>query len=285
MVRKIISYTIDVLLIAFIAFVAIAQIQMVSSRNDPANYGVPRAFGKSFLYVATESMNDPDNPDCMKAGTGIIIDKVEITDLVVSTPILDEDGNVVDYQKDGDVVTFYYAEKQIVDTHRVVEIIHDEDNSTYTVYTMGDNPEAHSRFTREKWDSKYLIGKVVYHSQWLGDFLSISSPDAAAHAGKTAWFFPVAIIVPILLLAIIYMIEPIKQYIKDRKKRNKLIQEALDASGIDQNDEKAVELFKMKEEMRLDYLEEYEETKTKYKKQLEAAKKAEDKKKKKNGKK
>ena len=69
-----------------------------------------------------------------------------------------------------------------------------------------------------------------------------------------------------------YVYDPIKTYIKESKKRKQQIQEALDASGIDQSDERAVELFKMKEEMRLDYQEEYESEKEKYKKELEKAK-------------
>ena len=274
MVKKIISYAVDVILVGMIIFLLFVQISMITSRNDPSNYGVPRVFGKSFLYVASESMDDPDNPKGIHKGSGIIIDKVNLSDLKVSTPIYNEQGDVVDYKKDGDVVTFYYKELEIVDTHRLVDIVQEESGS-YTLYTMGDNPVAHQRFTREKWDSKYLIGKEVYHSDSLGGFLAISSSDAAAKAGGFAWFFPVAILVPLLLLTGIYMYEPIKNYRVESKKRKALIQEALDKSGIDQTDERAVELFKMKEEMRLDYMEEYESTKAKYKKQLEKAKQRE----------
>ena len=60
---------------------------------------MPVVFGKSFLYVATESMNDPDNPDCLKAGTGIIIEKVhDYESLKLSTPIYDEEGNTLAYK-------------------------------------------------------------------------------------------------------------------------------------------------------------------------------------------
>ena len=138
--------------------------------------------------------------------------------------------------------------------------------------TMGDNPEAHAKHVTETWDSKYLIGKEVYHSDALGSFLAISSADAASKAGTVAWFFPVAILIPALLLTAMYVYDPIKTYIKESKQRKADIQRALDESGIDQSDERAVELFKMKEEMRLDYVEEYEREKAKYKKELEKAK-------------
>ena len=269
--RKILSYTIDVVLVGFILTLIYVQISMMTSKNS--NYGVPRAFGKSFLYVASESMDDPDNPSGIHKGSGIIIDQCSVSDLTPSTPILNEEGEITDYKKDGDVVTFYYVTPSysIVDTHRLVGV-KDNGNGTYTMTTMGDNPEAHSKHVTETWDSKYLIGKEVYHSDALGSFLAISSADAASKAGTVAWFFPVAILVPALLLTAMYVYDPIKTYIKESKKRKKQIQEALDASGIDQSDERAVELFKMKEEMRLDYQEEYESEKEKYKKELEKAK-------------
>ena len=269
--RKILSYTVDVILVGFILTLIYVQISMMTSKNS--NYGVPRAFGKSFLYVASESMDDPDNPSGIHKGSGIIIDQCSVSDLTPATPIYDEEGNIKDYKKDGDVVTFYYVTPSysIVDTHRLVGI-KDNGGGSYTMTTMGDNPEAHSKHATETWDSKYLIGKEVYHSDALGSFLAISSADAASKAGTVAWFFPVAILVPALLLTAMYVYDPIKTYIKESKKRKQQIQEVLDASGIDQTDERAVELFKMKEEMRLDYQEEYESEKEKYKKELEKAK-------------
>ena len=242
------------------------------SKNS--NYGVPRAFGKSFLYVASESMDDPDNPNGIHKGSGIIIDQCSVSDLTPSKPIaFDEEGNPTDWNKEGDVVTFYYVTSSysIVDTHRLVGIT-DNGNGTYTLTTMGDNPEAHAKHVTESWDSKYLIGREIYHSDALGSFLAISSTDAASKAGGVAWFFPVAILVPALILTAMYVYDPIKQYIQASKKRKKQIQEALDKSGIDQSDERAVELFKMKEDMRLDYVEEYEENKEKFRKELEKAK-------------
>ena len=270
--KKVLSYTVDAILIGFILLLVYVQVSMMMSKNN--NYGVPRAFGKSFLYVASESMDDPDNPGGVHKGSGIIIDQCSVSDLTPSTPLsYDSEGNPTDYKKDGDIVTFYYVTSSysIVDTHRLVGI-KDNGDGSYTMTTMGDNPEAHAKHVTETWDSKYLIGKEVYHSDALGNFLVISSTDAASKAGGVAWFFPVAILVPALLLTAMYVYDPIKQYIKESKKRKAQIQEALEKSGIDLNDEKAVELFKMKEDMRLDYIEEYESNKAKYKKELEKAK-------------
>ena len=269
--KKILSYTIDVILVGFILLLIYVQVSMMTSKNS--NFGVPRAFGKSFLYVASESMDDPINPGGVHKGSGIIIDQCSVSDLTPSTPIKNENGDIIDYEKNGDIVTFYYVTSSysIVDTHRLIDVTSNGDG-TYTMKTMGDNPEAHKKFVTETWNSKYLIGKEVYHSDALGSFLAISSTDAASKAGGVAWFFPVAILIPALLLTAMYVYDPIKEYIKESKKRKAQVQEALDKSGIDQSDEKAVELFKMKEELRLDYLEEYESEKAKYRKELEKAK-------------
>ena len=269
--KKILSYTIDVILVGFILLLIYVQVSMMTSKNS--NFGVPRAFGKSFLYVASESMDDPANPGGVHKGSGIIIDQCSVSDLTPSTPIKNENGDIIDYEKNGDIVTFYYVTSSysIVDTHRLIDVTSNGDG-TYTMKTMGDNPEAHKKFVTETWNSKYLIGKEVYHSDALGSFLAISSTDAASKAGGVAWFFPVAILIPALLLTAMYVYDPIKEYIKESKKRKAQVQEALDKSGIDQSDEKAVELFKMKEELRLDYLEEYESEKAKYRKELEKAK-------------
>ena len=269
--KKILSYTVDFILVGFILLLIYVQVSMMVSKGK--NYGVPRAFGKSFLYVASESMDDPINPNGVHKGSGIIIETCSVSDLNPSTPIYDEEGNITDYKKDGDIVTFYYVTSaySIVDTHRLIDI-KDNGDGSYTMKTMGDNPEAHKKFVTETWDSKYLIGKEVYHSDALGSFLVISSSDAASKAGGVAWFFPVAIVVPALILTVMYVYDPIKAYIKESKARKAKVDEALKNSGIDLNDEKAVELFRMKEEMRLDYLEEYEAEKAKYKKELEKAK-------------
>lgn len=270
--KKVLSISVDVILVGFIILLIYVQVSMMVSKGN--NYGVPRAFGKSFLYVASESMDDPDNPNGIHKGSGIIIDQCSVSDLTPSTPIKNEKGEIIDYDKStGDVVTFYYVTSSysIVDTHRLVEII-DNGGGSYTMKTMGDNPEAHKKLITETWDSKYLIGKEVYHSDALGSFLAISSSDAASKAGGVAWFFPVAILVPALILTAMYVYDPIKNYIKESKKRKQMIEEAIDKAGIDRNDEKAVELFRMKEEMRLDYIEEYEANKAKYRKELEKAK-------------
>ncbi len=274
--KKIISYIIDIFLVGIIFLLLYVQISMNVSKGG--NYGVPVVFGKSFLYVATESMNDPDNPDSLKAGTGIIIEKVtNYESLKLSTPIYDEEGNIVDYEKDGDIVTFalQVGSTYVPDTHRLIAREYNQEEGKYYFQTLGDNPDLHTRGNLKPdkvWNQDLLIGKVIYHSIGFGTFLTIASPDSAASAGKKAWFFPVAIVSPIVILAIYYIADAFIKYYKEEKALNARIDEALKNSGIDLNDEEAVELFRMKEELRIEYQEEKEKIKARIRKQIEKEK-------------
>lgn len=279
--KKIISYTIDVILVLIIIFLGYVQIAMLVSKNDKKNYGVPRVFGKSFLYVATESMNNPDDPNCLKAGTGIIIEKVTNFDsLKVSNPIYgdsEDPERITDFDLSGDIVTFYLDSVGVPDTHRLIYKNYDEETGVWTFKTMGDNPEAHNfPLKSETWTGDKLIGKVVTWSKEFGTFLTIASPDAAASAGKKAWFFPVAIVTPIVILAVYYIVDAFVKYNKEEKERTALIEQRMIEAGIDMNDEEAKELFRMKEEIRMEYQEEKERIKKQLRKELEKDKKDEE---------
>ena len=279
--KKIISYAIDTILVLIIVFLGYVQIAMLVSKNDKKNYGVPRVFGKSFLYVATESMNNPEDPNCLKAGTGIIIEKVSDFDsLRTSNPIYGDNENperITDYDLSGDIVTFYLDSVGVPDTHRLIYKNYDEETGVWTFKTMGDNPEAHALpFKTETWTGDKLIGRVVTWSKGFGTFLTIASPDAAASAGKKAWFFPVAIVTPIVVLATYYIVDAFVKYNKEEKERQAKIEAAMVEAGIDMNDEAAKELFRMKEELRLEYQEEKERIKKQIRKELDKNKKDEE---------
>ena len=160
MKKKWISWTVDILLVAIIALLGYVWVSMLVTKNK--NYGVPEVFGQSILYVATDSMEDPDNPNCLAPGTGIIISRVNPADIAVSNPILDEHGQETgDYDKKGDIVTFYYTNIKAPDTHRVVKKVFNDEEQKYYFTTMGDNPTAHQYHRTETWSQDYLIGKVI----------------------------------------------------------------------------------------------------------------------------
>ena len=255
--KKWISYTVDALLIALIAFLGYVQISMLVTRSS--NHGVPMVFGSSFLYVSTDSMDDPENPDCLGPGTGIIIQKVsDLQSLRLSDPILDEQGNPTgDFNKKGDIVTFYYQISKTFaapDTHRLIGREYNEETNKWEFTTMGDNPKAHTfPYAKEKWTEDDLIGKVVYSSRALGDFLTIASPDAAASAGKTAWLLPAATIVPLVLLAGMSVIDVFKTARAKEKEEEAEILRLMIEAGIDPSDEEAAETFRQKEEFKREY--------------------------------
>ena len=235
--KKWISYLIDAILVALIGVLVYVQVSMLITKDR--NYGVPSAFGKSFLYVATESMDDPEQKNGLAKGHGIIISKItSYESLRTSNPIYDEDNEtIIDYDKTGDVITFYYDFVKAPDTHRLINKEFNSETGLWEFETMGDNPEAHRLKKTEHFTQKELIGRMEYHSKAFGSFLTIASPAAAASAGKSAWFFPVAIIIPVFGLAIYYIVDAILKYRKESKAREALIMQKMTDAGIDQNDD------------------------------------------------
>jgi len=317
--KKWLSYIIDGVLVVIILLLGYTQVSMMVTRNQ--NYGVPKAFGLSFLYIATNSMEIEGDENSLGVGTGIIIASTEASTLKRSTPIYekvkDEEGNdtdkeiyykvdengsflldsenkrivsdttenakrrIVDYELNGDVVTFYDSAIKAPNTHRVIDWWVDKDTSKIKVKTMGDNPDIHKRFRAypetenanvvQTWNEEVLIGKVTSYSKALGEFLVISSPAIAATAidkdgnRRQAWLFPVAVLVPLIGIAVVSMINVFIKLHKEHKEKEQKILDAAKEAGIDPNNEEEFELFRMKEELRLEYRETMEEERAKVK--------------------
>lgn len=126
-------------------------------------------------------------------------------------------------------------------------------------YTCGDNLNADfyvestghpvASNYRDNVDSKYYVGTVISHNKFLGDALGMV---------QSAWFIPAVIMLPILAIAVMSVIDFIKDWKEETRKEKAAFQEALDASGIDQKDEKAVLIFKEKYQYKLDMQRELE---------------------------
>lgn len=251
--RKWLSYTIDGILVALIAFFGYIQISMMATKSS--NFGVPMAFGSSFLYVSTESMDNPEKSSLGK-GSGIIIQKVDPASLKVSNRLEDPETGKIDYDFAGDVVTFYLTfpgGAGYPDTHRLIDKQLDPETGKYTFRTLGDNRKDNPTMATETWTEDKLIGKVVYDSKGFGTLLTMISPDAAASAKKTAWLLPVAVLVPLAALAVLSIVDVYKVARAKEKEEEAAMEEAMAAAGIDPNDEEAVELFKAKEELKREY--------------------------------
>ena len=249
--KKWVSYLIDGVLIAVIALLGYVQISMMATKSG--NHGVPMAFGYSFLYVSTDSMDNADKADDLGQGSGILLQKVDPSSLHPSTPIFNEDGTVKDFQLDGDVVTFYYEPIRSPDTHRLVDMQQDPETGKWSFRTMGDSPKNHEAFQYETWTEDEFIGKVVSHSKGFGTLLTLVSPDAAASVKKTAWLLPVGVIVPLVALATLSIVDVCKTARARRKEEEEEMRQKMIEAGIDLEDEEAVELFKAKEEYKQEY--------------------------------
>ena len=252
--RKIISYSIDAVLGLVIVFLLSTMVQMLITRNG--NYGVPRAYGLSFLYVGTNSM-EGDKPDSLPQGTGIVIKQAEAKNLKI-----------------GDVVTFYDKNLGAPNTHRLVEepVL---DGTIYRLHTKGDNTSAATAsYDGEYFTSNELIGVVIGHNDGFGAFLSFVSPSASTMAvatgrpGASIWFFPLACLAPLAGIAAVSVVSTVIEARKLKKEEQEELRKAMVEAGIDMSDEAAVLSFTEKWRAKREIREELEREREKEKKRL-----------------
>ena len=250
--RKIISYSIDAFLGLVIVFLLSIQIQMMATSSQ--NHGVPRAYGLSFLYVGTDSM-EGKKEDSLNRGTGIIVQQADAGSLHM-----------------GDVVTFYDANLRAPNTHRLSEEPYVE-NGVYHFHTMGDNVDAATyQYTGEYFTDAELIGKVIGHNDGLGTFLTYVSPNAsgmaqaAGNKGAATWLFPLVVLLPLAGIAGISIAGTVHEARKQKKEDEAEIKKAMEEAGVDLNDEAAVMRFQEKYRFKKEYREELEKEKAKAKK-------------------
>mgnify|MGYP003293651986 CR=1 FL=1 len=129
-------------------------------------------------------------------------------------------------------------------------------------YTCGDNLQADwyvehtghgvASNYRDNVDSVYYVGTVISHNKFLG---------AALGTVQSAWFIPVVIMLPILIIAAMSVVDFVKAMKEENAKEKAAYEKALAESGIDTSDEKAVMIFKEKYQYKLDMQRELEEIK------------------------
>lgn len=303
--RKKVSKAIDIILGAIIAFMLFVMGSMiVSMQTSP--YGVPSVFGKSFLYVATDSMaidteaneeqcsalvSDSEKDECYRvmaaenaddyeighfsAGSGVIIEKTEAKTIKV-----------------GDVITFYYDKLGALDTHRVKAIV--EPGETILYKAIGSNKSAitvknssssermfltrgdnlHAQLSAGFWAPEYyetvleskVVGKVTFASEGFGTFLSFVSP--AVPGGHATWVYPLFVLLPLLFIAVSSIIDTVKAAKSEAKEEQEEIDKAIAEAGIDPNEEKAVYLFTAKLSYKIEMKKEMEKEKERLKKAL-----------------
>ena len=268
--KKIATWIIDGILGTLLVFMLTVVAQMLFTK--PRNFGVPRAYGLSFVYVLTDSMdgNNTDYPiHSFPSGTGIVIQKTDPKDIRL-----------------GDVITFYEeislkdgSKVPIINTHRVMD---DEtrgkkgityENGKYTFHTVGDNAASTSgtyKSAGETVPESYLVGRVIATSGALGSFLSVVSPTASGYndsvkGTNTSWFFPALILLLAGGIGAVSIVNTVRETRRVRKEEDAMLEAALTKEGIDRNDPVAVEKFSAKFFYKLEYREKFEKEKEKAK--------------------
>lgn len=250
--RKWISGIATGFLSLLVLFFAYCQISMLISMKN--NHGVPSVFGYSFLYVATDSMVG-DRPDSLPVGSGIIIEDVPPEEVEI-----------------GDVITFYYPVLGAPDTHRVTNIIYDEQGKVMTFQTRGDNADAEIESSGETFSVDNYLGKMVYHSLSFGTFLTYVSPQVPSENNHATWVFPLLILAPLAIAAIYTIVSTALSMRKQRQKEQKELAQALEEANIDPHDEAAAlafeEKWRYKRELRESYLKEKDKEMKKQRRKL-----------------
>ena len=270
--KKVLTWTIDIILGTLLVFMLSVVVQMLFTKNR--NFGVPRAYGLSFVYVLTDSMDGQltDYPIAsFPAGTGIVIQQTSPKDI-----------------KLGDVITFYEeitlkdgTRVPIINTHRVMDDpvrekkgITVDANGKYTFHTVGDNAASTSgtySSAGETVPEAYLVGRVIATSGALGSFLSVVSPTASGYndsvkGTNTSWFFPAVILLLAGGIGTVTIVNTVRDARKARKEEDAMLEAAMTEANIDRNDAVAVEKFSAKFFYKLEYREKLEKEKEKAKK-------------------
>ncbi len=283
MKKKVVSAIVDGLLGAIVLFLAYCQVSMMVSMNRPENHGVPNVFGRSVLYIVTDSMASDTaenrSPEIIeeeervaKTYTYTDTNGVEQTanryrighiEAGEGAVIKKEDPSLI---RIGDIITFYYSSLNALDTHRVMEIDlpSSSNQNQYVFHTRGDN--LHSQFG--EWSPDYrdgaiyaseVVGTVVSHSKALGDVLKLVSP-AVPH-GYAVWFVPLMVFIPLGSIATFTVIDTLKKAKKEEKEEEEEIKKAMEKAGVDPSDEAARIKFIEKESYKIELRKQKEKAK------------------------
>lgn len=143
---------------SFVGILLVVQVSgFITARS---NFGVSSFFGYQSFVVLTDSM-EPALP----VGDGVIVKKVAPETLVAST---------TPESKNGDIITFFRSNDELIITHRIIEVIDDGDG-TLTFKCLGDNLNAQTCpdegctiANSDLVPEEFVLGKVIQSSSILG---------------------------------------------------------------------------------------------------------------------
>lgn len=220
--------------------VVLLAFQIIGTITAQTNYGVASFFGYQTLVVRTDSME----PSYM-VGEAIVVKKVELTTLKASTS---------PEAHDGDTITFYRRNDGLIITHRIIEIIPQEDGSL-DFKTLGDNLNAEtcgpSACTIENADYVYgedILGKVVGKSAFFGGLVNLTTnPFVIASVA----------VIPLMYVFITSIVDVIKH---SKMKEEDFVDDDLDEFEAIKQQEKLKLLIELeKEKLRKELLEEQQQ--------------------------
>ena len=177
--KKFLQILLDILVCGFLALAIVVIVLVVVSNRDVD--GTAEIMGYQLRIVTSDSMGECEFTDV----SGYEIKSIPIKSLIIVKTMPKEEELVNDWYRElkpGDVLTFRYVYgNQITITHRLSSITENEDG--FVIDLAGDNVNAQNNQLYQTIDTSipdnpnYVIGKVVWASEWAGKvFNSIKTP-------------------------------------------------------------------------------------------------------------
>lgn len=191
---KILNIVVDVVLILAILLAVLCAYSAFATKDEK---NVPSVLGIKIFIVETGSMSPTFDEGDLVIGKKI----KDASALKISTPIKNDSGVTVGYEKDGDVI-FFRAYDSTIATTRVIthRLVDKQDNGAYLSFTtLGDANDKIYDFDRDirtnAMEAKYLFrlkgfGKFIrYMQEPTGFFLVIVLPVALFFIWQLVQFF------------------------------------------------------------------------------------------------
>ena len=183
--RKTIKIILNVLLWAFVLFAVVITVLVFAAQND--ENGVPSIGGKCIITIQSDSMKPT----------------FEQGDMIIGQKLTDDEKKLLKPKSDdyeGDIITFPIEIQGVptFNTHRIIEVVKDENGNLTGYRTKGDNAETNVTADTDvvRWErivSKYTGTKMAGLGRFL-DFL------------KSSTGFLVVIVIPLILFFVYELI-------------------------------------------------------------------------------
>lgn len=183
--RKTIKIILNVLLWAFVLFAVVITVLVFAAQND--ENGVPSIGGKCIITIQSDSMKPT----------------FEQGDMIIGQKLTDDEKQSLKPKSDdyeGDIITFPIEIQGVptFNTHRIIEVVKDENGNLTGYRTKGDNAETNVVADTDvvRWErivSKYTGTKMAGLGRFL-DFL------------KSSTGFLVVIVIPLILFFVYELI-------------------------------------------------------------------------------